>query len=82
MFEFVVRAQRFVLDYTAYVLLMTDVYPRYDSASPVGVLPPGDGASRRPIGAGAPFAPPPHSSLPPPPRPATPSGDPLPPPTA
>ena len=42
MFDFILRVNRFAFDLTAYSLLMTDIYPRYDGSEPTGVLPPGD----------------------------------------
>lgn len=42
MFDFVVRYLRYALNVSAYELLMTDTYPRYDGSGSVGMLPPGD----------------------------------------
>jgi len=83
MFDFAVRVLRYSFNVSAYELLMTDVYPRYDGSGPVGALPPGDGSGgARALGAtswaAAPAtlgAPPAH--MPPPPAP----GQPLPPPS-
>jgi Domain of unknown function (DUF4389) len=69
MSDFIVRVTRMVLALAAYLLLMTDAYPRYDGAGPTSVLPPGDldhGGTGPVIG-----APPDGDSLPPPSGPPT-----------
>ena len=42
MWEFILRVYRFNLNVSAYGLLMSDEYPRYDGSAQTGVLPPGD----------------------------------------
>ena len=41
-YDFMLRVSRMSLSLTAYLLLMTDNYPRYDNATPTGALVPGD----------------------------------------
>jgi hypothetical protein len=42
MWDFVLRVHRFTFNLSAYGLLMTDGYPRFDGSGPTSVLPPGD----------------------------------------
>ena len=42
MWDFILRVYRFSFNLSAYGLLMTDEYPRYDGSAPTSMLPPGD----------------------------------------
>ena len=61
MWDFIMRVYRFSFKLSAYALLMTDDYPRYDGSASTGILPPGDRAAPygiAPSGSGAPLPPP------------------------
>ena len=63
MFDFSVRATRMAMRLSAYGMLTTDVYPKYDGSEPVSTLPPGDrevggGGYGGGYGTGAPLPPP------------------------
>ena len=42
MWDFTARVYRFSFELSAYAMLMTDEYPRYDGSAPTSTLPPGD----------------------------------------
>lgn len=61
MWDFMMRVYRFSVNLSAYGLLMTDEYPRYDGSAPTSTLPPGDRGTRfgiAPPPTGAPLPPP------------------------
>jgi hypothetical protein len=61
MWDFILRVYRFSFNLSAYGLLMTDQYPRYEGAEPTGTLPPGDRSAPygiAPSGASSPLPPP------------------------
>jgi Domain of unknown function (DUF4389) len=61
MWDFVLRVHRFSFKLSAYGMLMTDEYPRYEGSAPTGMLPPGDRSTPDSIS-----PPPPSAPLPPP----------------
>ena len=61
MWDFVLRVYCFSFELSAYGMLMTDEYPRYEGSEPTSMLPPGDRAAPYGIvqpGTGAPLPPP------------------------
>ena len=65
MWDFTLRVYRFSFKLSAYGLLMTDDYPRYEGSAPTSTLPPGDRTAPHGIAAPRPGTPLPPPSGPP-----------------